>query len=354
MSRNRFVRVVLPALCTLLPAARAPAANVALPSVNPDVRVAGVTTFGNVAATGFLNDGADGGTTGASMFQVPFSTTPGIPPGSRGFGYDFGSPQVIQSLDLSQFTGESPLGPRARLADVVVHTGAGNFNFSLADQDDVHLDFPSSVVTSWLMVEPVSQHPGGDPQVGIDELAVNSLAPPTSVPRVNVARGKTYTLQGAGWNNVRGSLTDNTLAGANTDLSTSSFNGSLTSPGNSIDLDLGQAFTVDRLGLAEHDYGGAGGRQLVQDVTLDFSDDPAFGTLNASRSLTLDNIPYQQMDFDPATGRYVRITVQSQYPNPDGNLGFTEVQLFQAVPEPGAAALLLVLGLPMLGRRRSV
>ena len=48
---------------------------------------------------------------------------------------------------------------------------------------------------------------------------------------------------------------------------------------------------------------------------------------------------------------YVRISVQSQYPNPDGNLGFTEVQLFQAVPEPAALGL-VALGLPALLRRR--
>jgi hypothetical protein len=351
MLRNRLALIGFGSLTLAMPTAQALATNIALPGVNPDVRVVGTTTFGTVAATNFLNDGVNGGTTGASMFQVPFSTTPGIPPGSRGFGYDFGRPAVIDALDLSQFTGESPLGPRARLADVVVHTGAGNFNFSLADQDDVHLAFPSSVLTSWLVVEPVSQHPGGDPQVGIDELAVNAVAVPIAGPRTNVARGKTYTLQGAGWNNVRGSLTDNTLAGANTDLSTASFNGALTSPGNSIDLDLGQSFAVDRLGLAEHDYGGAGGRALAQDVTLEFSDDPDFGTLNATRNLTLANIPYQQMDFDPATGRYVRLSVQSQYENPDGNLGFTEVQLFQAVPEPAALGL-VALGLPMALRRR--
>jgi len=350
MLRNRLVLVGLGSVTLVLPAAPALASNVALPSVNPNVRVAGVTTFGNVAATNFLNDGTDGGTTGASMFQVPFSTTPGIPPGSRGFGYDFGGPQAIQSLDLSQFTGESPLGPRARLSDVVVHTGAGNFNFSLADEDDIRLALPSTVVTSWLMVEPVGQHPGNDPQVGIDELAVNAVAAPLAAPRTNVARGKAYTLPGGGWNNVRGSLTDNTLAGANTDLSTASFNAQLTSPGNSINLDLGQGFTVDRMGLAEHDYGGAGGRALVQDVTLEFSDDPDFATLNATRNLTLNNIPYQQMDFDPATGRYVRLSVQSQYPNPDGNLGFTEVQLFQAVPEPATLGL-MALGLPALLRR---
>ena len=349
MPRSRLVLVALGSAVLVVPAVTH-AVNIALPSVNPDVRVAGTTTFGNVAATGFLNDDNNGNTTGASMFQVPFSTTPGIPPGSRGFGYDLGRVATIDSLDLSQFVGESPLGPRARLGDVVVHTAGGNFSFSLDDQDDNTLTFPAAVVTSWLMIEPVSQHAGNDPQVGIDELAVNSATGVLLPRRTNVAAGKTYMLQGTGWNNVRGSLTDNTLGGANADLSTASFNGSLSSPGNSIDMDLGQSFAVNGLGLGEHDYGGAGGRALAENVRLEFSDDSAFGTLNATREVLLANIPYQQVDFDLATGRYVRISVLSQYPNPDGNLGFTEVQLFQ-VPEPGTIGMLIVVA-PLVMRRK--
>lgn len=350
MPRKQFALAAAGSVPLAVAAAMAPAANIALPSVNPDVRVAGTTTFGNVAATGFLNDDVNGGTTGASMFQVPGSTVAGIPPGSRGFGYDLGRVATIESLDLSQFVGESPLGPRARLADVVVHTAGGSFNFSLADQDDNNLAFPSAVVTSWLMIEPVTQHTGGDPQVGIDELAVNSASGVLSPRRTNAAEGKTYTLQGTGWNNVRGSLTDNLLAGANSDLSSAAFNGALAQPGNSIDIDLGDSYTLNGLGLAEHDYGGAGGRALAENVRLYFSDDPAFGTLSATRDLLLANIPYQQVDFDPATGRYVRISVLSQYANPDANLGFTEVQLFQ-VPEPSSAGV-VALVLPVLLRRR--
>lgn len=351
MLRSRLALVALGSVALALPASSR-AVNIALPAVNPNVRVAGTTTFGNVSATGFLNDGTNGGTTGTSMFQVPFSTTPGIPPGSRGFGYDLGSIAGIESLDLSQFTGESPLGPRARLADVVVHTAGGDFPFSLADQDDNTLTFPATVFTSWLMIEPVSQHAGGDPQVGTDELAVNADSGTLTVRRTNVAAGKSFVLRGGGWNNTRGNMTDGVLAGANTDLSTASFNNAATTDGNGIVVDLGSAFTVNGLGLGEHDYGGAGGRALAENVRLDFSDDPDFNTTLATRELTLANIPYQQVDFDPATGRYVRLSVLSQYPNPDGNLGFTEVQLFQ-VPEPGAVAKLLVAA-PMLLRRRRV
>jgi hypothetical protein len=342
-------RLAVLGIGAVLPAGFVSAANVASPSVNPDVRVAATTTFGNVATTSILNDDSAGATTGTSMFQVPFSTTPGIPPGSRGFGYDLGGVATVHSLDLSQFTGESPLGPRARLASVVVHTAAGNFNFSLPDQDSVHLAFPAPVATSWVMIEPISQHPGGDPQVGIDELAVNSAAGTLLPRRTNVALGKSYTLQGGGWNNVRGSLTDDLLAGANTDLSSASFNATLTQPGNSINLDLGESFTVNGLGLAEHDYGGAGGRALAHNVRLEFSNDPDFATVAATRDLDLANIPYQVADFLPATGQYVRLTVQSQYPNPDGNLGFIEVQVFQGVPEPGAVGILSV---ALLLRRR--
>ena len=354
MQRRRPALVVAGpfVLALALPAGLAEAVNIALPAINPDVRTAGVTTFGNVAATNFLNDGVNGGSTGSSIFQVPFSTTPGIPPGSRGFGYHLGAPATIESIDLSQFTGESPLGPRRRVADAAVHTSAGVFYTYFEDADDVHYDFPEAVVTSWLIVEPLSQHGGGDPQIGIDELAVNSASGTLSVRRENVARGKTYTLRGPGWNNVRGNLTDNLLAGSNGDLSSAAFNNSATSPGNSIDVDLGAAFAVDGIGLAEHDYGGAGGRRLLEIVQLQFSDDPSFAAVNATRELTLANIPYQQLDFDPATGRYVRLSGVTQYPNPDGNLGFVELQLFSGVvPEPGTLGLAAAC-LPLLLRRR--
>ena len=56
--------------------------------------------------------------------------------------------------------------------------------------------------------------------------------------------------------------------------------------------------------------------------------------------LTLANIPYQQVDFDPATGRYVRLTLLSRYANRDDSFGVTELQLF-TVPEPTAVATVL-------------
>ena len=335
-----------------LPAATVLAVNVALPSVNPNVRMAGVTTFGDVAYTGFLNDGVNATRFDQSMYQVPAPGGAGIPGGSRGFGYDLGGTAAIDSLELSQFIGDTPLGVRARLADVVVHTAAGSFPFSLPDQDDHTLTFPAPILTNWVMIEPVSQHGGGDPQIGIDELAVNSLGGIVLTPlRTNVARGAAYTLQGPGWNNVNGNLTDNLLAGANTDLSSAAFNGNPTS-GVSIDLDLGQSFLVSSLGLAEHDYGGAGGRTLISSATLEFSDDPSFGTITATRTLSLANVPYQQVDFDPATGQYVRLTFQGVYPNNDANLGFTEIQLFNVIPEPGPLGLLGIAGPLVLRRRR--
>ena len=88
----------------------------------------------------------------------------------------------------------------------------------------------------------------------------------------------------------------------------------------------------------------------VKGFNFQFNADSGFGALNATRTLTLQNIPYQVVDFADASGQYVRLTFQSQYPNPDGNLGFTEVQLFE-VPEPGALSV-LAMGLPLLSRRR--
>jgi hypothetical protein len=358
MHRRNLLAPGLSSLALALSAAPVLAANVASPGVNPNVRVTGTTTFGDVSFTNNLNDGVNPDTVNGSFWQVP---TPGTPPppatppaGSRGFGYDFGGFVTIESLDLSQHVGDSPLGPRARLANVVVHTAAGDFPFSLADQNDNTLTLPGPVTTNWLMVETLTQHPGNDPQVGIDELAVNSAAGTVAPNRVNVAQGRPFTLQptppAGGWNNVNGNLTDNILASSGGDLSTAMFNSDPKAAGVSIDIDLGSSQTIDRLGLAEQDYGGAGGRQLIQNMTVLVDDDPAFGSPEA-RSLSLENIPYQQVDFTAATGQFVRLTFQSQYANPDQNLGFTEVQIFQAIPEPAALAL-AALGLPLLARRR--
>ena len=338
--RDLSVLACLAALVVV--AAPAPAANVAAPAVNPNARVAGTTTFGNVGFTNNLNDGAQAVDDNGSLYQVPSS-------GSRGFGYDLGGVAVIESLDLSQYI-FTPIGVRSRLQNVVVHTSAGRFPFTLPDQDDVTITFPSPIATAWVAVETVTQHPGNDAQIGIDELAVNSLAGVVLPGRTNVALGRPFTLQGGGWNNINGNLTDNVLAGANNDLSTAMFNSSPTAAGVGIDVDLGTRATMNGIGLAEQDFGGAGGRQLIQSARLEFSDDPGFATVTDMRALTLENVAYQQVDFAPAAGRYVRLSFQSVYPNPDSNLGFTELQLFQ-VPEPSAFAL-AVPALWLLARRR--
>ena len=324
--------------------------NVALPANNPNVRAAGTTTFGNVAAMmNNLNDGANPDTQDGAIYQVPTNPAPPPPPGSRGFGYDLGGLATVESLDLSQYTA-TPIGVRSRLANVNVHTYAGVLPLSLPDQDDVTITFPSPVATSYVMIEPVTQHPGNDPQIGIDELAVNSAAG-TVTPRTNLALGRPVTLQGPGFNNVNGNLTDNVLAGGQ-DVSTGIFNDSPTNPDTSIDVDLGSPQTVGGFGLGEHDFGGAGGRTLAENVTLEFSDDAGFGTVLATRSLTLANIPYQQVEFAPVTAQFVRLSVLSVYPNPDTNLGFTEVQYFTPIPEPAALGLLAFGALPLLARRR--
>ena len=337
------------AVLAMLPAAIASAVNVALPAQNPLAKPAGVTSFSNGTRVLTLNDGVNNETEPGSMFQIP-SGNPN-PAGSRGFGYDLGGFVTVESLNLSQFSfTPAPGNQRNRLNDVIVYTSQGAFNFQLPNQDDVTITFPAPVNTAYVMITTVSQHPGNDPQIGIDELAVNS-ASGVVTPRTNVAAGKTFTTVGPGWNNENGNLTDGIIYGGQ-DITTARFNNNPVLAGVSIDLDLGSSFTVDGLGLGEHDFGGAGGRTLIENMTLTFSDDPAFGAVNATRNLSLDNTPYQQEAFAAASGRYVRLTFQTVYPNPDANLGFTEVQLFQVIPEPGSLALLSAGGVALLARRR--
>jgi len=339
MLRRRLGVAALVLTPLILPTALATAANVASPAVNPAARVAATTVTGTVAATDSLNDGSTAGGNSAAVFVVPTQIQGAqTRPGSRGFGYDLGGVATVESLDLFQYVGGSSRGARARLADVVVHTAAGDFAATLPDQDAVTITLPAPVATSWVTLETNTQHDGADPAIGIAELGV-SASKGISPRRANVALGRPVTLLGTGWSGT-GDLTDNVLAGATSDLSTSRVNaaGGATSLG--LDIDLGASATVNGLGLAENDYGASGGRRLAQGVRLLFSDDPTFATVNGTRDLTLANIPYQQVDFDPAAGRYVRLTLLSRYSNRDESFGVTEVQLF-AVPEPTAVALVL-------------
>ena len=352
MLRPRFVGVCVSLGAPSLFGPVAFAANVASPAVNPAVRVAATTTAGTVASTSSLNDGSTAGSNTSAVFVVP-TQIPGAQtrPGSRGFGYDLGGVATIESLDLSQYTGGSTRGARARVADVVVHTAAGSFPVSLPDQDDVLIPFASPVTTSWVAIETNTQHDGADPAIGIDELAVNSAAGVVGPRRANLALGRPVTLIGPGWSaTAAGDLTDNVLAGSTSDLSTSRVNTAGGTAGVGLDVDLGASVTVSTLGRAENDYGGSGGRRLAQTVRLLFSDDPAFATVNATRDVNLANIPYQQADFDPATGRYVRMTLLARYTNRDESFGVTEFQLF-AVPEPACVGLVAP-GLLLLMRRR--
>ena len=339
------------ALAPLVFAAGGAAANVALPAVNPAARVIATPTTGAAATANALNDGVNANAPAGSVFIVP-AQIPGAQtrPGSRGFGFDLGGVTTIESLDLSQYTGGSSRGPRARLADVVVHTAAGSFALTLPDQDDVTIPFATPAVTSWVMIETNSQHDGDDPAIGIDELAVNAASAALAPRRTNVAAGRLITFNGAGWSGA-GDLTDNTLAGSATDLSTTRVSANPSAAGVSLDIDLGASQPVNALGLAENDYGASGGRRLAQDVRLQFSDDPTFSTVSATRDLALSNVPYQQEDFDPASGRYVRLTVLSRYANRDESLGITEVQLF-AVPEPTGLGLLAASGILLMRRKK--
>jgi len=138
--------------------------------------------------------------------------------------------------------------------------------------------------------------------------------------------------------------------------STGVFNNQIASQNAAIVLDLGEEDLVSTLGIVQQTYGGAGARQMLEDVLLEFSNDD-FATTLATRSLTLaDGVVYQQVDFDAVLARYVRFHPLSQYPTgSDLNIGVVELQLFN-VPEPSGLVLatfgLLALGLAGWRRRQ--
>ena len=322
-------------------------------------QAAGVNVVGGSDAVNTpqaINDGVTANAAGNSAFINP-------PRGPQGLGYDLGGWATVDTVRIYQHALAGDGGTRRRLDGVIVYTSQGPITITgLPDQDVIDLDL-GGVNTSYVFVRPISQHAGApDPRLGIREIEVLTTGLGIA-PRLNAALGAGVTLTGAGWNANAGSpglITDGvTTWGPDLgNYSTGVFNNNIAAA-NAIELDLGQAYLMDTLGIVQQTYGGGGARRMIEDILLEFSNDSGFAVLEGSRPVTLlDGAAYQQVAFDAIRSQFVRLSPLTQYgTGNDANIGIIEVQLF-AVPEP-ATMVLAGLAISALGgyvrrRRRNV
>jgi len=324
-------------------AAQANGANIALPSVNPAVGLAGAKYpsslgYGLTAVTGEINDGNLGFSWNVFMGTTFLHT----------MGYDLGAVGTVNEVRIYQ---ETQGGTRKRLKDVDVFTSAGKFSFTdLPDADVVSLALPG-VSTSYVMVMPVAkQDTGTDHNLGIREIEVYSTTP--AAPRINWAAGVVPTSTGGYNSGSMAALTDGNL------YATAIYK----NPGGSAVFDLGQERDVGGVGIA-HSI-STNSRKVWQDVLVEFSNDGTFTDIAETCSFTLfSQLHFQQWDFLPVTARYVRLTDSGRQlvggAEWDNNTQLFEIQLLSpnpalsapVIPEPASAAL-MALGACALARRR--
>ena len=315
-----------------------------------------------------------------STFTYWYSGDP-LSAAHNGMGYDLGGVASVDSIEIDQYTA----GFRKRVESVrVYHSGGFTDVSGLPDTDTAVINL-GGISTSYVFVMVTGQQAtGSDTTVGVEEMRVNSSTGIVQ-PWTNHAASSTVTgsplvpyappAQPYSWNNGSnsndatpspasnfGDLIDNHPISRQ--YGNTIYNDTLSGDFDAdayVDFDLGEAKQVSVLGLAQEDYIGWWGsyfqRRQVVEAQLDFSNTSDFSSILATRTVTLtDHVLYQQAEFDAATARYVRFSVNAQgatnWNNPRTyNIGLNEIQLYD-VPEPATMILMSLGGLALLRRRK--
>ena len=128
------------------------------------------------------------------------------------------------------------------------------------------------------------------------------------------------------------------------DLFWRSDNGTVT---GSIIFDLGDLYSVERLAIWQGESSGAksstpnvNGIILESSQDLAFSSPSALGSFNVDRGLNATAYPVNDLDLTDSVGRYIRLTITSNYGNPVRS-SFGEIAFgVNSVPEPSIPLLL--------------
>jgi hypothetical protein len=270
---------------------------------------------------------------------------------------------------------------RPTLETVNVFTSAGEQTITnLTDVYSPYTDGPqtitlsSAVNTTYVYVQPTAYYTHGDPNIGISEVGVNSTTN-LVIPRPNLALNAavsasaswTTTANGA---NPAGVVTSGNLMQHSDTADSTAYTLQMAGiqAGNYIQLNLGVPTLTGTIGVdqgTEYDSDGDPRREMLAGFTLQFSNDPNFGTLVSSQDLSVaDNLAYEQLDYSPVLAQYVRLIADSQdaeapttgnyASDPTNVIAIQQIQLFAPTPEPASIALLAFGGIGLLARRRPV
>lgn len=113
-------------------------------------------------------------------------------------------------------------------------------------------------------------------------------------------------------------------------------------------FDLGAVYSVDSFTI--WNYAGVDNSD-IQDVTVNYGTTASLGSSLGGYTIPNSGSNPTTIPFSTISARYIELDIATSYSGDNQRLGFTEIE-FNAVPEPSTAALLGLVGLALILRRR--